>query len=116
MVITSAPPPAEIVKALTNAEALIVSTPPPPVTVARPESSALVPSVTLFVPSAVVNFSTPEMLSKSASIIVAESAVNTIESVLAPPAIVSASVRLAPTTLMVSSLAPASTERAKAPA
>ena len=109
--ITSAPAPEATVSAPANAAALIVSTPPPPVTVARPESSALVPSVTLFAPLAVVNFSTLEMLSKSASMIVAASALNVIVSVAVPPSIVSAEVSCAPTMVMPSAAAPASMDK-----
>ena len=109
--ITSAPAPETIVRTLSKLEALMVSTSVPPVTVARAESAALVPSVKLLAPLAVVNFSTLEMLSKSASMIVAASALNVIVSVAVPPSIVSAEVSCAPTMVMPSAAAPASMDK-----
>ena len=100
-----------MVRAPANAAALIVSTPVPPVTVARPESSAKAPSVTLFVPLAVVNFSTLSMAVKSASAIVADASLNVIVSVSAPPSMESVDSSSEPTMVMPSAPAPASTER-----
>ena len=54
----------------TNADASTASSPEPPLTVLRPESSAIVPSVRLLVPSPVVKLSTPEMFVNAASEIV----------------------------------------------
>ena len=109
--ITSAPLPAEIVRAPANADALIVSTAVPPVTVARPESSAKVPSVKLFAPLAVVSFSTEVTFEKSLSMTVWELAVRVMVSFAVPPEMLSDESKVAAVTLKLSAPAPPSTDK-----
>ena len=108
---TSAPSPPEIVRTASKFEASIVSTAVPPVTVAIPVSAAFVPMVTELAPFAVVNFSTLSMAVKSASTIVAASALNVIVSVSAPPSMESVDSNWVLTMVMPSAPAPALTER-----